>query len=87
MWIFSKNKSFVLQSLTTEAAVHKKTSISKESNKDDNKTKIKIEQVYMNATRYIVSSSLSLQNCLILALNDSSIGFLLIGNSTFLVTQ
>ena len=76
-----------MQSLTAEAAVHKKTLISKESNKDDNKTKIKIEQVYMNATRYIVSSSLSLQNCLILALSDSSIGFLLIGNSIFLVTQ
>ena len=44
---------------------------------DFNKTKVKSEEVYMNATRYIVSSSLYIlfPYCLILALNDSSIGF------------
>ena len=36
-------KSFILQSLTSEVAVHKKTSIFKKSNKNDNKVRIKIE--------------------------------------------
>ena len=51
-------KSLVLQSLTSaEAAVHKKHQF-RETNKDGNKIKMKIQQVYMNVTRYIVSSSL-----------------------------